>query len=280
MEKCLYCGKELKEEVGHFSCVNCGDAMCDDCYEEDKEHDQHFHAHDYSALIFDNVDKKELPGDYVCEHCIENEKVTMVNHEDVENFLNNLTDSGLEEIAQLYNYMELERGLKVEDCYFTNLLNKDQKVFEALLYLNFDKDTDIFGKECFYNQYGDYKMVGENDVDLIIKTANNKFKFSTVWLSGGLDEDGKDFRTQTYSGELTKEELLAEDFIENGLQDLKSYIEGTSTAKKAISRAIEFLKENPFDDPKIIFVNSIEEAVEKLEQFTADDELIAIISDN
>lgn len=278
MNKCLYCGKELKED-GHFSCVNCGDAMCDDCYEEGKEHDQHFHTYDYSALIFNNADKKELPGDYICERCIENEKVTIIDHKNVENFLNNLTDNGLEEIEQLYNYMESEKDLKVEDRYFTNLLNEDQKKFEALLYLNFNENTDIFGKECFYNEYGNYKMIGEKDIDLIIKTANSQFKFSTVWLSGGPDEDGKPFRTQTYSDKLTKEELLAEDFQENRLQDSKSYIIGTSTAKKAVDHAISFLTENPFGEPEIIIVNSMEEAIEKLES-TEKESIITIISDN
>ena len=45
MEKCLYCGKELKEE-GYFACVNCGDDMCDDCYEKSKYKETDFNEED------------------------------------------------------------------------------------------------------------------------------------------------------------------------------------------------------------------------------------------
>lgn len=73
-EQCLYCEKK---ESTHFRCEVCGDGMCDECYEEDVEHDNHYN-NIMEVVDLDEVGTKimkELLGDdpaYVCETCANN----------------------------------------------------------------------------------------------------------------------------------------------------------------------------------------------------------------
>lgn len=68
---CIYC--EDNKPSNHFLCDVCGVGMCDDCYDEDKEHTGHYHE------ICESADDKEYeliikkvgyePA-YLCEKCL------------------------------------------------------------------------------------------------------------------------------------------------------------------------------------------------------------------
>ena len=71
MDKCLYCEKGLSD---HFFCENCGDGMCNDCYDAETEHDRHYN------FVMEIADSKNIikltkqfgkNPDYICEICIE-----------------------------------------------------------------------------------------------------------------------------------------------------------------------------------------------------------------
>ena len=69
---CLYCNK--KRPSKHFCCEICEVGMCDDCYDNMKEHDDHYHE------ICESCDEKECkliiekigyePA-YICNKCLE-----------------------------------------------------------------------------------------------------------------------------------------------------------------------------------------------------------------
>ena len=74
MSKCLYCDRGLPPE--HFICEVCGDGMCEECYNEEKEHECHYQdpselnvvMHSSNAYkIFDKLFK----GGYGCQECVD-----------------------------------------------------------------------------------------------------------------------------------------------------------------------------------------------------------------
>jgi len=79
MPKCLYCDRGLPPT--HFTCEVCGDGMCDACYNEDKEHDEHIQnpadldwKEDYAKAL-DIIFK----GGYGCDSCV-NTAILLLNH--------------------------------------------------------------------------------------------------------------------------------------------------------------------------------------------------------
>jgi len=70
MPKCLYC--DCGNSPTHFICESCGDGMCDECYDADKEHDAHYQDPAQSAdgeeqyLLMDDV----FGGGYGCDSCV------------------------------------------------------------------------------------------------------------------------------------------------------------------------------------------------------------------
>ena len=68
--KCLYCdsGKEPK----HFICESCGDGMCDECYDMQKEHDFHYQdpaesaGSESEAAVLEDV----FSNGYGCDVCV------------------------------------------------------------------------------------------------------------------------------------------------------------------------------------------------------------------
>ena len=71
---CLYC--ENKKDNKHFSCLNCGFGMCEDCYLSDVEHTGHLF--DYHEAIEDEEFYKFIksvviiPYGYLCYNCLNN----------------------------------------------------------------------------------------------------------------------------------------------------------------------------------------------------------------
>ena len=74
--KCIYCNN-LHSTMEHFVCEECGDYMCDDCYEADLEHEYHYHmpieniSQNMQTMI-DNWladDGKIKKPDYLCDRC-------------------------------------------------------------------------------------------------------------------------------------------------------------------------------------------------------------------
>ena len=70
---CLYCDEE-KNKSEHFTCNGCGTGMCEDCYSQDKEHDEHcfdFHESVEDEKLYNHI--KECVGvdyGYMCYECI------------------------------------------------------------------------------------------------------------------------------------------------------------------------------------------------------------------
>lgn len=70
---CLYCDKQNKSE--HFICNACGTGMCEDCYNQDKEHNEH--CFDFSESIEDEklynhiVEQTGVKYGYMCYACID-----------------------------------------------------------------------------------------------------------------------------------------------------------------------------------------------------------------
>ena len=70
---CIYCDKDNKSE--HFICGACGTGMCENCYKNMREHDDHMWEFDES------LDDKELvkhiqketgcDNGYMCYECID-----------------------------------------------------------------------------------------------------------------------------------------------------------------------------------------------------------------
>ena len=68
---CLYCDK--KRPSKHFLCEVCGIGMCDDCYDNLVEHDDHYHR------VCENADQEEYnlvikkighEPEYICNKCL------------------------------------------------------------------------------------------------------------------------------------------------------------------------------------------------------------------
>ena len=69
---CQYC-KENKSN--HFLCDSCGVGMCDECYESDREHNQHYHmplenCEDTQIDLVKKVCQSDDPQ-YICETCMQ-----------------------------------------------------------------------------------------------------------------------------------------------------------------------------------------------------------------
>ena len=69
---CPYC--EWRKYVSqHFKCEVCWIWMCSNCYNEEKEHDWHYHqvCEDAEDDLYDKIIKKiwDEP-DYICEKCL------------------------------------------------------------------------------------------------------------------------------------------------------------------------------------------------------------------
>jgi hypothetical protein len=75
LSRCLYCktDKLFTIEELHFSCGVCWNGMCDDCYNEEKDHTCHYHM--ISEIWDDDLLEKikeelwDIP-DYICEECV------------------------------------------------------------------------------------------------------------------------------------------------------------------------------------------------------------------
>ncbi|MCT7578750.1 hypothetical protein [Aliarcobacter butzleri] len=72
--KCLYCADSNIGE--HFCCSICGDGMCDDCYNSEKEHSLHYQEiidscedEDQAAFIIKSCGGNE--PDYICQKCLD-----------------------------------------------------------------------------------------------------------------------------------------------------------------------------------------------------------------
>jgi hypothetical protein len=66
---CLYCESGSSE---HFICSDCGDGMCDSCYDADVEHDGIYQDPAESAIsgiLFEQLEKI-CAGGYLCEKCL------------------------------------------------------------------------------------------------------------------------------------------------------------------------------------------------------------------
>ena len=68
---CIYCDDKQPSE--HFLCDMCGVGMCDECYDNMREHDGHYHEicevaddKEYEAIV------KEIGYEpaYLCEECL------------------------------------------------------------------------------------------------------------------------------------------------------------------------------------------------------------------
>jgi len=78
MAECIYCEPHKKCNSGelHFVCEACGNGMCDDCYDCDTEHDQHYNNPleilEESANIkaIQEACGSEEPA-YICEDCLQ-----------------------------------------------------------------------------------------------------------------------------------------------------------------------------------------------------------------
>jgi len=68
---CLYCESNDNE---HFVCSGCGDGMCEECYDKDIEHDQHYHnAYEDADNLWQSWLLQERFGSgYVCQKCVDN----------------------------------------------------------------------------------------------------------------------------------------------------------------------------------------------------------------
>ena len=70
---CLYCTDNKPSE--HFICVSCGTGMCEDCYQLQKEHDEHcfdFHESIEDEELYDHIVKKTgQKYGYMCYACID-----------------------------------------------------------------------------------------------------------------------------------------------------------------------------------------------------------------
>jgi len=71
MAKCLYCNRGLPPE--HFICEVCGDGMCEACYNEGKEHDEHIQDPaelDWECIEFAEILEMVFKGGYGCYCCV------------------------------------------------------------------------------------------------------------------------------------------------------------------------------------------------------------------
>ena len=74
--KCLYCNSGA--EPTHFICEDCGDGMCEECYNTEAEHDSHYQDPAEAAeteeeyLLMEDV----FGNGYACERCVQ--KVTQM----------------------------------------------------------------------------------------------------------------------------------------------------------------------------------------------------------
>ena len=77
MWKCLYCEDSKQTEDLHFVCEDCGNGMCDECYDLLIDHDYHYHE------VLDNIDMDQIGAimklqkkfwerwpTYICEVCL------------------------------------------------------------------------------------------------------------------------------------------------------------------------------------------------------------------
>ena len=71
-KKCIYC--EDNKEATHFICVDCECGMCDDCYDSDCEHTEHyfdFHESVEDEEFYDYiVEKTGMTYGYMCYFCM------------------------------------------------------------------------------------------------------------------------------------------------------------------------------------------------------------------
>ena len=70
--KCLYCDEEGKEEVepSHYICQECGDGMCDACFDAGEGHGLHTHNPAELAETPEMAEKLSMYDDgYLCERC-------------------------------------------------------------------------------------------------------------------------------------------------------------------------------------------------------------------
>ena len=75
MSTCIYC--EDNNTAEHFCCEICGDGMCEDCYNSEKEHSSHYQEitdscedENQAALILKSCGGNE--PDYLCQKCLDN----------------------------------------------------------------------------------------------------------------------------------------------------------------------------------------------------------------
>ena len=75
MSTCIYCDDNNTAE--HFCCEICGDGMCEDCYNSEKEHSSHYQEitdscedENQAALILKSCGGNE--PDYLCQKCLDN----------------------------------------------------------------------------------------------------------------------------------------------------------------------------------------------------------------
>ncbi len=70
MTKCLYCDRDNKPE--HFICDVCGDGMCEECYNEEKEHELHYQMPECLTVTDDEYELllKTFHSGYACEKCL------------------------------------------------------------------------------------------------------------------------------------------------------------------------------------------------------------------
>ena len=73
--RCLYCDTLYEEDL-HFACDCCGNGMCDDCYNADKEHSQHYNrplenceTQLQRALVLQKCQNNE--PEYLCQSCLD-----------------------------------------------------------------------------------------------------------------------------------------------------------------------------------------------------------------
>jgi hypothetical protein len=72
---CLYCDSKEVESDLHFVCECCGNGMCDDCYNEDKEHDSHYNKPMEDEEFCKHTEQVKIAcgteePEYLCEACV------------------------------------------------------------------------------------------------------------------------------------------------------------------------------------------------------------------
>lgn len=258
MNKCIYCGKETEEHL-HFQC-DCGAGMCNDCYEEEKEHDKHLHLVGIDEVIIDKETKMQYENDYICYDCMDS-KVYHFTETEYENFGDELLLHNLNSPKEVFDFLAIEAEKKKEKRYFLNILHENEGKFLALLYSFLDKKEVSKFEEEYSFHFGKFNLLKKPATFVITKIEQegfpNIYRYAAIYCVNNV-----------WTVEIFKKYFPKEDFLD--IDGYEKYMDGEETEKFTFGSgedAIKFILKNSnleLIEKDITFSKSEKEAINSL----------------